>query len=373
MDSEEDFTNIDSVTLYATEVYRGGIIKRIFQGNGYRKAWKMPIKVPVVYLDSVAGGLTPIKRGGGNQTLSMDLSSPNGDIFTLRSVNKDPSKLIPNWANKLRVGNLVTDGTSAQHPYAALPAGALADAMNILHSEPHLVFIPHQKALGAFDADYGGRMFFLEHEPEGPGSWIDRPNVKEIVDTEGAQKILIKNQQAKVNETALLRVRFLDIVMGDWDRHAKQWGWVVMEKDSSILLEPLATDRDNVFYNVGGIFPWIITRPAFVPFLRPHRKEIDHLEGLVKDFDVYFLYDTPVDAFILAAEKLKVDLTDEVIEQAFLVWPKNFRDEDADMIINRIKARRDQLGKYAVELHESIREVGPLEEPLKGSEELYIQ
>ena len=373
MNLDDDFTDIDSVTMYATDVYRGGIFKRTFQGTGYRNAWKLPIKIPVVYLENLAGGLTPIERGGGNQTLSMDLSNPSGDIYTLRSVNKDPSELAPDWANKLNIDNLVTDAISAGHPYGALPARALADAMNILNSSPQLVFVPKQIALDSFNADFGGRMFFLEYEPEGKGEWINRPNVQKIVDTENAQQILVKYSDAKIDQAALLRARFLDIVMGDWDRHAKQWGWVVMKKDSSYLLEPLATDRDNVFYNVGGIFPWIVTRPAFTPFLRPHRKKVDYFVGLVKDFDTYFLYDTPVESFVSAAKKLKEDLTDEVIDEAFSVWPQNFRDEDGAKIISRIKARRDKLEKYALKFHKSIRKKGPLTAPIKGSDKMYVR
>ena len=366
-----DFTNIDSVSLYATDKYRGGLFKQIFQGRNFRKAWELPIKVPVVYLDTVDGGLTPQERGGGNQTLSMDLASPSGSIYTLRSVNKDPSELVPKWAEKLNIGNIVTDAISAQHPYGALAAGALADATGVLHSNPRLVFIPHQAALDSFDADYGGRLYLLEYEPEGNGAWVPRPNVQKIVDTEQVQQLLVQHSDAYVSESALLRARLLDIVMGDWDRHAKQWGWLVMKEGDTYKFEPMANDRDNVFYNVGGIIPWIITRPFITPFLRPHRKNIDNYKGLVKDFDRYFLLDAPEEAFQMAARQLQQELTDEVITNAFKVWPDNFYQKDGKKIVRRIKARRDKLPRIARKFRKAIHKKGSLKEPMKGSDKLY--
>ena len=55
----------DSVTVVATTLYRGGLIKKMFQGRGYRKAWETPITVPMVRLDTLFGELEPIEKGGG--------------------------------------------------------------------------------------------------------------------------------------------------------------------------------------------------------------------------------------------------------------------------------------------------------------------
>lgn len=114
-----DFKKLDSVTIAANSMYTANELKKAIQGEHYRKAWAMPIKVPVIYLDTVRGGLIPVERGGGKQTSSLKLKASDGVIYTLRSVAKDPEALVPDYARVLGLENIVIDGISAQHPYGA--------------------------------------------------------------------------------------------------------------------------------------------------------------------------------------------------------------------------------------------------------------
>ena len=94
-------------------------------------------------------------------------------MYTLRSVTKDPSRLVPAWAPYLGLANVVTDGISAGHPYGAAAAAALAEAAGVAHMHPRLAFVPHQPRLDSFDADFGGRLYWLEYEPEGEiADWL---------------------------------------------------------------------------------------------------------------------------------------------------------------------------------------------------------
>lgn len=362
----------DSVTVIATKRFKTNPLKNAFQGKNYRKAWKTPIKVPVKFLDELKGGITPLEMGGGFQTLSMDLEGKKDIIYTLRSVNKNPDELIPDFARKLNIGNIVMDGMSAQHPYGALVVAPLADAVGILHTHPQLVYIPPHAALDTFNSRYGGKLFLLEYEPEGSGVWVDRPNVEKIIDTEDVQKMLLKYPDSKIDERALVRARLFDLMIGDWDRHAKQWGWVVTkEGDAPYTYIPLPTDRDNAFYNPNGVILWLITRPFYQPLLRPFRKKIDHLPGMVKPFDQYFLLDVPESVFVEVAKELQVDFTDEEIENAFNAWPAAFNRLDKKKMVKYMKARRADLPKYAKEFKQILMERGPLLVPLKGSDEVY--
>src|SRR5690606_29291793 len=101
------------------------------------------------------GGLTIIKKGGGKQTQSLRLSNPDSIYYTLRSVAKNPDPLIPDFAKTLGIENIIIDGISAQHPYAAIVAAKMAESISILHTHPTLVFAPKQERLGKYNADYG--------------------------------------------------------------------------------------------------------------------------------------------------------------------------------------------------------------------------
>ncbi len=57
--------------------------------------WATPVEVPVLDIGKEAGGLVPVKRGGGQQTLSLRLENPDGVQYVLRSINKDAGRSLP--------------------------------------------------------------------------------------------------------------------------------------------------------------------------------------------------------------------------------------------------------------------------------------
>src|SRR5436853_6063608 len=64
-------------------------------GHNYRNVWTTPVAVKILMLDTAYGGLKPLKEGGGNQTKTLHLSNPREREFSLRSVNKTLSKVLP--------------------------------------------------------------------------------------------------------------------------------------------------------------------------------------------------------------------------------------------------------------------------------------
>lgn len=367
-----NFTNgSDSVVVIATKLYGGGMIKHAFQGKGYRKAWATPIAVEKVKLDTIYGGLKPLEKGGGNQTQSLELEDTIGNSYTLRSVNKDPRTLVPKWAKKVGMSGIVTDGISAQHPYGALIVPPMADELGLWHSAPRLVYLEPQKGLDSFNYEFKERIYLLEYETDGNGQWTGLDNIIKIADTEDVLELDHENDNFEVDTANLIRARLFDLLIGDWDRHAKNWGWIITEEDDKIIATVMACDRDNVFYGIGGMIPSIINRPFFQPLLRPFKKKIDHLPGMIKPFDSHFLYGVSKDLFLQEAEYLQQHLTDEIIQKAVKTWPKEFYELDGEAIFEKIKARRKDLKKYAREYHKILEKRGPLNAPLKGSTELW--
>src|SRR4030095_412858 len=47
-------------------------------GTHYRKEWGTPVKVRIVKLDTLAGGLSPYQSGGGRQSKSLRLKDKDG-------------------------------------------------------------------------------------------------------------------------------------------------------------------------------------------------------------------------------------------------------------------------------------------------------
>ncbi|MFT4762339.1 MAG: hypothetical protein ACI9XO_001730 [Paraglaciecola sp.] len=206
----------DSITIIATELYEGGMIKHAFQGRGYHKAWETPITVSKVRLDTLYGGLTPVKKGSGNQTQSLELHDNKGNGYTLRSVNKDPRSLVPDFARKIGIAGIVTDGISAQHPYGALVVPSMADRIGLWHSTPRLVYLEHQLALDSFNYDFENRVYFLEYETEGTGEWTNLERIIEVTTTEGIQKLDAGHDYFEIDTANLIRARLFNLMIGDW-------------------------------------------------------------------------------------------------------------------------------------------------------------
>ncbi|GAA4320029.1 hypothetical protein GCM10023115_46820 [Pontixanthobacter gangjinensis] len=369
-----NFKEHDSVLVAPSSLYEGNILKAFMQGKNYREAWSTPVKVPIAFLDTLKGGMKIKKEGGGKQTHSLKLESKNGITYTLRSVTKDPKKLIPQVAEDLGLENIIVDGISAQHPFGAILSARLSEIAGVLHTHPTMYFIPKQEALGEYNKKYGNRLYLLEYETESKKNWTSFKNVDEIVETKDLQEIKQeKGDKVSIDRAALVKARLFDLLIGDWDRHAEQWGWVLLEKENKISAIPVAGDRDNAFFNLSGVIPSIITNENIEPLVRPFKKEIDYLPGLVYPFDRYFLLDTPEEVYVEQAEQLQASLTEKAIEEAFTVWPKQIADLDRKEISEKIKSRRDNLKEYAKAFHDIIQERGALEEPLKGSEDLEIE
>lgn len=368
-----NFKNHDSVLVSASFLYNPNEVKTLMQGEQYRKAWAAPVKIPVVFLDTLFGGVQILEEGGGKQTHSLKLQSSNGTIYSLRSINKNPEALVPEFLKTLGLENVVIDGISAQHPYGAILAAKLQEEAHIIHTHPKAVFVPKQDALSPFNDKYGNRLFLLEYETEGPVNWTSLKHVTELIDTDDLQELkIVKADSLKTNKEMLIRTRLFDFIIGDWDRHVKQWGWAVQKTEKGYEAFPVAGDRDNAFFNTEGIIPSIITNKNVVKELRPFTEDIHFLEGMVYPFDRYFLLNTEISTFVDQAKYLQNAFTDQVLEQALGVWPKNIAELDGKDIIKKIKSRRDDLIDYASEFKKIIDSKGVLVEPLKGSEDLSL-
>lgn len=364
-----DFRAYKQVAVSASSLYESNLIKDLIQGENYREAWQTTVKAPIVFLDTLFGGMTIIKEGGGKQTHSLRLKSKKGILYTLRSINKNPKKLIPEFARNLGLENIVVDGISSQHPYAAPIVAKLAETAEILHTHPKVVFVPKQERLGGYNEKFGNRLYLLEYESEGKVNWTHLPNVMKILDTEDLQKLKMENPDSlKIDAPALVRARLFDLLIGDWDRHAKQWGWAVMKSSKGYLAKPIPADRDNAFFKVDGIIPTLLSNENIVPELRPFKNEIEFMEGLVYDFDVYFLKNTPLNTFLSQALYIQEKLTDEKIDEALAYWNTDLRELYAAEIKSKIIARRERLQEFSREFKRVLDSRSCLDKPLKGSE-----
>ncbi len=126
----------DSVTVVAGKHYAKSGLYRFFFGAHYRDLWTTPIRVPVLDLATFAGGLTPKRAGGGQQTKSLRLEGADGKEYQFRSVDKDPSAVLPAGLRETFADRVIQDQISAGHPAGPLLVPPILEAAGVLHSTP---------------------------------------------------------------------------------------------------------------------------------------------------------------------------------------------------------------------------------------------
>ncbi len=113
--------------------YKAGAVHRFFLGSGYRELWTQPITAPVLDLATFSGGLVAEKKGGGRQTKNLKLEGKDGREWKFRSIDKDPTTVLPSMLQETFAASIVQDQISASHPAGALVVDALLDAAGIPH------------------------------------------------------------------------------------------------------------------------------------------------------------------------------------------------------------------------------------------------
>src|ERR1044071_4232289 len=128
----------DSTKRYKTVVagaeYKASSLHQWLWGSNYRTEWTTPVTVPIMMLDTAKGGLTPYRRGGGHQTRSLHCKNAGDKEYTLRSVNKTLSRVLPEILWGTFAEKQVNDEVSMAYPYGALAVPVMAQAAGVYHT-----------------------------------------------------------------------------------------------------------------------------------------------------------------------------------------------------------------------------------------------
>ena len=355
-----------TVTLPVNTDYEAGILKEVFLGSHHRDAWATPIEAPVFDIGREAGGLTPVKRGGGMQTTSLRLKGRDDREYVLRSIDKDPSRSVPVNLQGTIATDIVQDQIASIHPYGAFIIPPLADAAGVYHTNPKPVFVPDDPRLGIYNDLFAGQLAMFEERPNDDMS--HQPSFGRSRDVVSAGKLYRKlndDNNHRVDARSFARARLFDMLLSDWDRHKDQWRWASFEPyelDPSLegeartegkIYRPIPRDRDFAFNKMNGLFPSLASQ--FNPKFQDFTENYGRLSGLTQNGlsqDRRFISPLERQAFIEIADSIRAALTDEVIDAAVRQWPEAIYERDGAETARLLKIRRDKLTDIAEEYYE---------------------
>src|SRR5205085_7836871 len=77
-----------STSVVAGQEYKRSKLHDLLWGKHYRKEWLTPIRVPLLSVDTAAGGLTLYELVTGKASNTMHLRNGNNKEYILRSIDK---------------------------------------------------------------------------------------------------------------------------------------------------------------------------------------------------------------------------------------------------------------------------------------------
>ncbi len=342
----------NSIIVAANTRYnKAGGVKRFFNGKHYRKEWAQPLELEIIDLSTTAGGLTPLREGGGNQTKSLRLRGVNGKEYVLRSVNKDPSKALPAEFAGTFAADFVKDQISSANPYAPLVVAQLTEAAGIYHTWPRIVYVPDDPKLDTFKKTFANTVCLFEERPN--GNQKNNPEfdfADEVVNSERMLRRVATDQNHQVDERAFLKARLFDTWIGDWDRHEDQWVWAAFKTNDKTIYKPIPRDRDQAFSKLDGVIPKAASRRWAVRATKNFFDPLRDVAGLNMAgvfLDREFTTSLTLKDWQAVAAELQNALTDEKITEAFKAWPEAIQKISGERIIKRLKERRAALLDFA--------------------------
>ncbi|HEX8356764.1 MAG TPA: metallophosphoesterase, partial [Segetibacter sp.] len=340
----------DSIIVAANEKYaKASGAKRFFNGNNYRDVWAAPVKLKVFRVKQEMGGFKVGALGGGHQTRSLRLTDSKGKEWSLRTINKDITKILPAGVQQSAAEDYLQDFISSAHPYSPVIVPGLAKAIDVVVATPRVFFVPNDPALGLYRPYFANTICLLEErEPTVNGE-----------ETKSEQKLvknLIEDNDDRVDQKAFLRARLLDFLIADWDRHFDQWRFGEKDTGKGKLYYPIPRDRDQAFSYSDG-FLVKVASTNLVPFLKGFRKNIPGIKWLAywaKDLDRTFLNKLDSAEWKRTIGNFRTSLPDNVIDNAVKTLPPEVYALTGNKIASKLKSRRDYLLKEGMNYYEFL-------------------
>jgi hypothetical protein len=323
--------------------------QRWLLGDGYRDLWTAPVEVEVLDLRAFAGGLTPVMRVGGMQTLGLALRGRDGRDYTFRSVDKVYSdETIPPAFRGTFLAEVIQDQIAANFPGVQVVTAPIEQAAGLpAPTDPRLVVMPDDPALAEFREQFAGVLGVITEFPQpvsdsNPGF----RGASEILSPEEFWSARQAGTQYLPDTRTFLQARLLDLLLNDWDRHHGQWRWARFP--DTPLLQPIPEDRDQVFTDYRGLL-LDLARLQGAQYVK-YDDEFEPLRRATKngwDVDRFLLTNIEKPEWMEIAHDLQRRLTDEVLEEGLRRMPPEYYERRGAEISAKLRIRRDALAAMA--------------------------
>jgi hypothetical protein len=192
----------DSTTLAANLNLQANGLHRFLFGSLWRDVWATPVNVRVLHPDDLidkAYSFTPF------------------DQDSILSLPIELAQLLPR--------NIVIDQISALNPFAPIIVVPILRAVNLPYRENQLAALSEKGHFEKESLQVNTHLGILEESWRNISSDEYDSISYKFVGTLQMLDSLEGDNRACIDELQYLKARFIDILLGDWDRSANQWHW----------------------------------------------------------------------------------------------------------------------------------------------------
>jgi len=346
----------DTVTYAAGTHYDANGFQRFFLGNTYRDLWTKPVRVPVLDVRSYAGGLVPLKEGGGKQTKNLRFASSVGSEYVFRLVNKENVNPPERYRGTV-VEKVFRDQVSAMYPGAGMIAAPIVGAAGVLHATPTFAVMANDTVLGKYREEFIKQLGMIEEYPNKPDDAPGFGGAADVIDSDALIQLIDSTSDHRVDDRAFLTARLTDFVIADVDRHHGNWKWARFGPSETARWVPVPRDRDHAFHNYDGVLARIASRfaPNLVTF-EGRYPSIKSLSGNSREVDQRLLAGLEKSVWDSIANALARRITDAVIDSAVRMMPAEYR-HTAPAFAAKIKQRRNGLPAIATQFYRTLARI----------------
>jgi predicted phosphodiesterase len=360
-------TTVSSV--YDTKQTQKSKFYRFLFGEHYRKYYSIPITAKTATIDTLFGGLTPKVSERDYQSNALQLFDNKGKQYTMRAVKQNTTRYLGSviFQNHLKrdefdgtyAESLLSDFYTTGHPYTPLSIGNLADKIDVSHTNPSLFYIPKHSSLKQFNSDFGNELYIVEeYASSGQKSLKSFGNPDAIINTKEVLKNIRKDSKYVIDESAYIKARLFDILIGDWDRNEEQWRWGEYTTGEKVVYKPIPLDRDQAFSKYDGALVFILMKSVVLRNRQSFEEKIKNVKILNREpysLDLALLKNSNEETWIKQAKYIEENLSDQEIEAAFTNLPDEVKDNSIAEIKKKLKLRKNDLQQAAAEYYKVLQ------------------
>ncbi|MFZ1560040.1 MAG: metallophosphoesterase, partial [Saprospiraceae bacterium] len=363
--------NISTEDSVSASIYEGAgrksLIYRTLFGNHYRDEYYKKIRFPSVRLDTLYGGLSPLKLGGGQQSMSLRMVDTLGREYVLRRMKKNAAQFIQANAfpqnyiqpdiNGTAIESFLNDYYTTSYPFGSLLIDGLADIAGVFHSNTRIMYIDHQPAIQNYAHKLSPGLYQLEERAAKSYKMLSSFGAPDdIISSEEMLALLEKDEKYTLDIAQFIKTRLFDMWIGDWDRHEDQVRWGLFKQDNKmVVFRPIPRDRDQAFSKFDG---WITRLLVMMtPAMRKLPVFSDDITNL-RDFnangmrmDLILASEATPELWKTLAQELTDKLKDPEIERVFDRLPAELKNKNVTKIRKLLTERRRHLVKWAEEYY----------------------